>query len=173
MDPAAVSVPGELPRLFSLTFHLPEFAQAWQHCDSLANFLGKAVSSDKKDSFRYGNLLSTVINEVLESLYHHHGSGDYAELEVGGEGPWLEFSVRLAPDEATAAFYEAVERTLSSGDVAMRYEQVLLDHEDQPPGQAGLLEIAASYDAQIRVQRDSESFLKIAVALNMDRLLEE
>lgn len=174
MDISQVRAPEDLPRLFTLTLDLPEFAQAWQHCDSVANFLGKAVSGDKEDSFRYENLLSTIINEVLESLYQHHGSDAAAELSVGAEGPWLEFSIVFAPDPSALLFYESASRILASDDVSARYHQSLLDTDNSPPGLAGLLEIAASYNARIRIRKtEADDRMMVAVVLDMPRLLKE
>jgi len=174
MDSALARVPEDLPRLFSLTLDLPEFAQAWQHCDNVSNFLGKAMSGDKKDSFRYENLLSTIINEILECLYHNHGAEGPVELAIGAEGPWLQFSILFKPDSATAEFYESAGDILAGDDVAERFDQSLLDSNRSPPGLAGLLEIAVSYDARFRIRRMAEKpLMKIDVVLDMDALLEE
>jgi hypothetical protein len=173
VNQTSARAPVDLPLLFSLNLHLPEFARAWQHCDGVSNFLGKAMSIDKEDSFRYENLLSTIINEILESLYHRHGSDGSAELAIGAEGSWLEFSILFEPDSATAEYYEGVGRILAGDKVAERYEESLLDHEKSPPGLSGLLELAASYDARIRIHMDGGARMKIAAVLDMNRLLKE
>ncbi|HUX40508.1 MAG TPA: hypothetical protein VMV83_04995 [Rectinemataceae bacterium] len=174
MEQSSVHPPQELPRLLSMTLNIREFSRSWQHCDSLSNFLGRAVSADKKDSFRYENMVSTVINEVLEALYHNHGSEESAELGIGIDGSKLEFSIIFVPDRASSAFYEEVARSLSDGNVQERYEKFLLADKEVAPGLAGFLEIASTCDARVSISTsENNPRMSIAVILDMDRLLKE
>lgn len=174
VDQSLVRAPVDIPSLFSLSIQLPEFAKSWQHCDSVANFLGKAVSGEKEDSFRYENMVSTIVNEVLESLFHHHGGGERAVLAIGADGPWLEFSALLSPDAATESYFRSATALVEGGGIVDQYERMILDHDSSPPGLAGLLEIAASYGAQIRVASVAGALpLRVSVAVDMERLLKE
>ena len=54
-------------RLCKMTLASDGFAADWRHCDLLSNYVSHVVSFDKPDPFVFSNLLSTVINEILES----------------------------------------------------------------------------------------------------------
>jgi hypothetical protein len=163
----AAAAPGAQP-LVSLMLESRAFAGEWGHCDQVANYLAQMVSHDRTDSFQYANLLSTVLNEVMEIIFARHGKAGALEcrLSRAGQEDVLEFGIPVGPEEA--AFYErSVALALEEG-VTERYARSLLTPE--PLDHAlGLLELVSDYGATLALEPGASGrqlHLRIGVVLD-------
>lgn len=137
--------------LVELTLESEAFAADWRHCDQVANYLAQLVAHDRPDSFLYANLLSTVLNELLESVFarhHRHGSVQCTLLR---EGKQDRIELVIPVDAAARAFYEETATAAQAASVAEVYTRTWLG-KDAPPDLLGLLELAADYGARLSVE---------------------
>lgn len=125
---------------------------AWEHCDQVANLLGRLGSFNRVDGQMHANLLSTVLNEVFEIVYwkasaaglvkcalYQHGERDFIEIEIEAK-------------DTDIRFYEAAVSVARSKDVQDLYLRTLAN--DLPDRSFGLLELAANYGAEISLASD-------------------
>ena len=157
-------------RLASLSFTVDEFAADWQHCDQLANYLSRAVSFDKPDSFVFANLLSTVLNEILETMYREH-SGGALGLDLHQAGTDTVIVARIPVADGSRSFYENTLSALKSGDAGERYRNEMMKDEELSHA-IGFYELAADYDASVTVSSVTDSEMSVTVRVNLDDLVE-
>jgi hypothetical protein len=143
----------------------------WRHCDQVANYLARIASFDRTDTFLYSNLLSTVLNELLEvAFFHHKAAGTMrCTLLRGGVNDRIELT--LPVDADSREFYRRGVAEAQSAKVGKLYTRALL--AEQPlDRRVGLLELAADYGARISLddsKGDGELTLQIDVRLDEGR----
>lgn len=143
------------------------FASEWQHCDRISSYLARMVSHNRADSLLYANLLSSALNELLETAFAHHGpQGDFScKVSRAGDADVIELD--LPCDDAALSFYSEAARRLKQPDVAELYRAALF-----APGQAdphlGLLEVAVDYSARISIVPESGNRLKLAAEVALE-----
>src|SRR3954470_15854564 len=102
--------------LVELTLDADAFAGDWRHCDLVANYLAQLVAHDRPDSFLYANLLSTVLNELLESVFARRQRAGAVTCTLLREGRGDRIELLIPVDAAARAFYEeAVAAAQDSG----------------------------------------------------------
>lgn len=137
-------------QLLEVSMGIGDFSSEWLHCDRISSFVASVVSHDRSDSLLYANLLSSALNELLETVFAHHGpEGDF-NCRVRRLGPKDVIEISLPCDEKTLRFYEDAVRRLDRRDVAELYRTALLSHGEQDP-HLGLLEVAVDYQARISI----------------------
>jgi hypothetical protein len=127
------------------------FAADWRHCDQVANYLAQLVAHDRPDSFLYANLLSTVLNELLESVFARHRRPGSVRCTLLREGRNDRVELVVPVDASARAFYEETVAAAQSAGVAETYTRTLLGKE-APADLLGLLELAADYGARLSVE---------------------
>lgn len=157
--------------LLSLELEASAFASDWKHCDQAANYLARMASFDRADTFLHSNLLSTVLNEVFEIIFFRHQPKGNLQFRVlrGADGrDRLEFGIPVGSDERD--FYEEAIARAQSPNVRELYSRSLL-HDDCPDRAVGFLELAADYDAKMRLESDStESTLRVVMDVCLENL---
>lgn len=153
--------------LVELQLETAAFAGDWNHCDHVANYLAQLVSHDRPDSFLYANLLSTVLNELLEVIFARHAPRGAVTCTLSRENgaDLLDFTVPV--DEADRAYYQASAAGAKSADVAETYTRTLLGG-DVSEAALGFLELAADYGARISVAESAapgEISLRVQIRL--------
>lgn len=155
--------------LVNLRLEARAFALDWGHCDQVANYLAQLVSHDRTDSFQYANLLSTVLNEVLEIVFTRHQVPGALQCCFSREGheDRLEFEIPVSPEDA--AFYERSVALAHEAGVSERYARSLLTSE--PLDHAlGLLELVSDYDARLTLEPGSSpAQLRLDVWVTLDK----
>ena len=72
----------QLKKVCGISLALEGFTAEWRHCDIVSNYISRAASFNRADAFLYSNLLSTVVNELLEVAFWHHDSGEPLNLDI-------------------------------------------------------------------------------------------
>jgi hypothetical protein len=165
---AAPVAPGVQP-LVALTLEPRAFALDWGHCDQVANYLAQLVSHDRTDSFQYANLLSTVLNEVLEIVFTRHQKVGALRCDFSREGreDRLAFEIPVTPEDA--AFYERSVALAHEAGVSERYARSLLTTE--PLDHAlGFLELVSDYDARLTLEPGrAPAHLRLGICVTLDK----
>lgn len=137
--------------LVELTLEADAFAGDWRHCDQVANYLAQLVAHDRPDSFLYANLLSTVLNELLESVFVRQRRQGVVQCTLLREGKGDRIEIVIPVEAGGCAFYEETVAAVQSADVSGVYTRTLLGKE-APADLLGLLELAADYGARLALE---------------------
>jgi hypothetical protein len=158
----------QLVPLIKATLALDAFSSDWKHCDQTANYLAQFVSADRPDPSVFSNLLSTVLNEILEVVYGHHPGVGAALVAISALGQEIHIELTLPVDEATRQFYAEALEPLSREDPMTLYQRELERLYSGPPHPAmGLYELAADYGAKVEKKEADPSTLMISVRLSI------
>ena len=154
--------------LIKATLALDAFSSDWKHCDQTANYLAQFVSADRPDPSVFSNLLSTVLNEILEVIYGHHPGMGSALVAIGTVRQEIHIEITLPVDDTTRRFYAEALDPLKTEDPAVLYQRELERLYSGPPHPAmGLYELAADYGAKIEKKEIDSSTLAISVRLSI------
>lgn len=147
------------------------FAADWRHCDQVANYVSRAVSFDRVDTFLYANLLSTVLNELLEIVFHQHKVVGTLRCTFFRDGALDRVELRIPVDGLQWEFYRKGAADAQSPDVAELYTRTLLG-ELSSEHSIGFLELASDYGAKIWLEElDGGSELRLVVDLHLEERL--
>jgi hypothetical protein len=148
------------------------FAGDWSHCDQVANYLAQLVSHDRADTFLYSNLLSTVLNELLEAVFARHRPAGNLQCLLGRSGAVDRIELAIPVDDEARGFYERSVAAARETGVAEIYTRSLLGKEP-PERSLGILELAADYGARFSIESAAgpgEIRLVVEVSLEDGRL---
>lgn len=123
----------------------------WRHCDKIANYLAGLASFDRVDSFLYGNLFSTVLNELFEIVFCQHAPTGQVKCSLSRRGKGDRIELEIPADEGEREFYRRSVGAAQAPEVGDVYTKLLLsgDNRDQA---VGFLELAVDYGAKIQVE---------------------
>lgn len=146
---------------------IEDFASEWLHCDRISSYVARMVSHSRTDPLLYANLLSSALNELLETAFAHHGSkGDFScRVSRAGEADVIELD--LPCDETALAFYREAARRLTQPDLAEVYREALFSPGTADP-HLGLLEVAVDYRARISIVPENGNRLKLAAEVALE-----
>src|SRR5262249_45389246 len=102
------------------------FTADWKHCDQVANYLARLASFDRPDTFLYSNLLSTVLNELLEVAFFNHQATGTLKCSLLREGTTDRIELKIPVDGAIRGFYEKGVSDAQSTSVSELYASSLL-----------------------------------------------
>jgi hypothetical protein len=137
-------------QLLEVSMGIDDFSSEWTHCDRISTYVARIVSHNRSDSLLYANLLSSALNELLETVFANHGpDGDFS-CRVKRSGTKDVIELTLPCDDTTRRFYETAATRLGRRDVADLYRTALLAQGEQDP-HLGLLEVAVDYQAKISI----------------------
>lgn len=139
-----------MDQLLEVSMGIDDFSSEWLHCDRISSYVASVVSHDRSDSLLYANLLSSALNELLETVFAHHGPAGDFHCRVSRSGRTDVIELSLPCDDATLRFYQDAALRLGRRDVADLYRVALLSHGEQDP-HLGLLEVAVDYQARISI----------------------
>lgn len=143
------------------------FASEWLHCDRISSYLARMVSHNRTDSLLYANLLSSALNELLETAFVHHGpEGEFA-CRVCRAGAADVIELELPCDEKTLTFYAEAAKRLERPDVAELYHTALFSPGSADP-HLGLLEVAVDYRARISIEPATGNRLRLAAEMALE-----
>lgn len=155
--------------LVELDLETAAFAADWNHCDQIANYLAQLVSHDRRDSFLYANLLSTVLNELLEVVYAQHAPTGAVKCALAREAQTDRIALTIPVESDARSFYERSVAATQNPAVTESYTRALLGEE--PPDRAlGFLELAANYGARLTL---AESATPTEIHLIVEVILED
>lgn len=137
-------------QLLEVSMGIEDFSSEWVHCDRISSYVARIISHDRSDSLLYANLLSSALNELLETVFANHGPGGDFSCRVRRTGAKDVIELTLPCDDTTLRFYKDAAARLERRDVAELYRTALLAQGEQDP-HLGLLEVAVDYQAKIRI----------------------
>lgn len=143
------------------------FASEWLHCDRVSSYLARMVSHTRTDPLLYANLLSSALNELLETAFAHHGPEGEFSCRVSRAGDADVIELDLPCDETALAFYSAAARRLTQPDLAEVYREALFAPGNADP-HLGLLEVAVDYRARISIVPEKGNRLKLAAEVALE-----
>jgi hypothetical protein len=138
-------------QLLEVSMEIEDFSSEWQHCDRISSYFAGMVSHNRADSLLYANLLSSALNELLETVFLNHGPEGQFICRLRRSGPKDIIEFTLPCDDQTLQFYTAATSLLQRSDVAEVYQSALFSAGEQDP-RLGLLEVAVDYHAKISIE---------------------
>ena len=153
--------------LVEISMGIEAFASEWLHCDRISSYLARMVSHNRTDSLLYANLLSSALNELLETAFAHHGPQGEFSCRVSRSGNADVIELELPCDEAALSFYSEASQRLKRPDVADLYQSALFAPGGVDP-HLGLLEVAVDYRARISIVTDDGNRLKLAAEMALE-----
>lgn len=162
------AVPSErFELLLAIRMDIGTFASDWAYCDRVSTYVARMVSHNRSDSLLYSNLLSSALNELLETVHRTHGSvGEFA-CSILRSGPRERIELTIPKSEAEADFYGDAIGTIASGDLAERYRASLFRDGPIDPT-IGLMELAVDYDARLTVEALGDGAVRLAAELTLE-----
>jgi len=153
--------------LVEISMGIEAFASEWLHCDRISSYLARMVSHNRTDSLLYANLLSSALNELLETAFAHHGpEGDFScRVCRSGEADVIE--LELPCDASALSYYSTAAKRLKHPDLADVYHNALFSPGNPDP-HLGLLEVAVDYRARISIVPEKDNRLKLAAELTLE-----
>ena len=146
---------------------LEGFAAEWRHCDLVSNYISRAVSFNHADSFSYSILLSTVVNELLEMAYWHHGSGGPLNLDIWEMPPETVIELIFPVDGESRSYLQETVEIIEKEDPQSLY-LAELTRENARPSSIGFYELACNYGAKIGIEDLGEGLVKVTLAVNLN-----
>lgn len=153
--------------LVEISMGIEAFASEWLHCDRISSYLARMVSHNRADSLLHANLLSSALNELLETAFSHHGPlGDFScRVSRADHADVIELD--LPCDERTLTYYRDAARRLTQPDLADVYHAALFSPGSADP-HLGLLEVAVDYRARISIEPMDGNRLKLAAEMALE-----
>ena len=136
--------------LLEISMGMEAFSSEWLHCDRISSYVARMVSHNRADSLLYANLLSSALNELLETVFNNHGPDGEFSCRVLRDGATDVIELTLPCDAKTGQFYAEAASRLAKGNVAETYRAALFS-AGAPDRHLGLLEIASDYRARISI----------------------
>lgn len=136
--------------LLEISMGMEAFASEWLHCDRFSSYVARMVSHNRADSLLYANLLSSALNELLETVFTNRGPDGAFTCRIYRDGGTDVIEITLPCDEKARTFYVDAANRLAGGNVAETYQAALFS-SGAPDPHLGLLEIAADYRAKISI----------------------
>ena len=144
--------PAPMKQLITLRLGAAGFGQHWKHCALVSNYLATFTSELLDKSEVHANLVSTVLNELLEVVFRRNaGVGQISITLTGGEAR-LVVKISVPVDDKDRAFYMDMAAMVARDDVeALHREQIVKTNDEESNLSLGLLELAAVYRALLEV----------------------
>jgi len=156
--------------LCTVAFSVAGFVRDWNHCDQVADYLAISVSIDQPESFRHGNLLSPIINEMLETIHLSDRPDSMIEIEVLTDSPFVYVVMHVDSSDRIVKFYSDIMEKISQEKVENLYQKALLSksrHLD-----LGILGVTTHYEACIALRATEPGRTAIEVSMALHRFLE-
>lgn len=141
-------------QLIEVSMGIKDFSSEWTHCDRISSFIARLVCQTRADPLFYANLFSSVLNELLETVFSNHGTAGDLTCRVRRTGEADVIELGFPCDEKTLQFYADVVSALDRSDIEDLYHAALFA-SGQRDARLGLLELAVDYKARISVVSDS------------------
>ena len=161
-----------IPPAIHICCDMSGFTADWRRCDQLSNFLAEAFSMVKADPFAFSNMLSTIINEVLETIFYNNAGKGSLVLQLREENAVTILCAEFAVDDSTRSLYERITNSLATQDPVLLYEQLLFNVSSADTREICLYEIAADYGARLTLENGSQpGLICMAVSIDIDACL--
>lgn len=157
----------EFQPLVEIDMKIGVFGAQWTHCDRISTYVARMVSHNRTDSLLYSNLFSSVLNELLETVFRiHDGDGDFV-CSVRRNGAVDRIEITLPCDARQVGFYRDAIEVVHGSEAADRYRLALFSTGPLNP-EIGLLELAVDYDAQMSVEQVEEGVIRLTADVALE-----
>ena len=154
--------------LLAISMDISVFASDWAYCDRLSTYVAKMVSHNRSDSLLYSNLLSSALNELLETAHRTHGEAGEFACTILRSAEKDRIELRIPSQAGGMDFYRKAIDRLSRAGVADAYRAALFSEGEIDPA-IGLMELAVDYNARLSI----EPIDGAAVRLTAELILED
>ena len=154
-------------KILEVSMGIDDFSSEWLHCDRISTYVARMVSHSRTDSLLYANLLSSTLNELLETVFSYHGSGGEFICRIKRSGANDVIELTLPCDDTALRFYMDAAKVLERDDLTDVYHEALFSPGKQDPC-LGLLEVAVDYRARISIVPDNGNRLKLAAEMALE-----
>ena len=137
--------------LVCVKYKLDKFMKDWRHCDEASNYLAQLVSSFTNNPSYLSNMLSTVVNEFLETIFHLKERREYLIVEVLKLSDVVIIDFQLTLSEGNSKLFDSFFETIShssSKDVYLT-ELMRIKNGEKAHRFIGLYEILSDYNIQL------------------------
>lgn len=142
--------------MLELAFDLEGFLSSWHHCDQMANYAGFYTSFGKPDVFSYENIMSTITNEILETIYWRNAGQGTVSMVISEQQVGTCIEATIPVNAESECFYRNTVQRLSQGDPNDLYLELLLSGGGEQ-GVLSLSELAANYDAKLNLSTGQDT----------------
>ena len=143
------------------------FAMDWLYCDRLSTYIARMVSHNRTDSMLYANLLSSALNELLETVFRSHALTGQFSCRVLRDGVRDRVELRVPCDAVARAFFSETARLVSRNDIGDQYRNVLFSDGPLDP-RIGLFELIVDYGARIAVAELGDGGMLLTADLRLE-----
>ncbi|HTJ57163.1 MAG TPA: ubiquinone biosynthesis methyltransferase UbiE [Devosiaceae bacterium] len=137
--------------LLCISMGVDVFASDWLHCDRISSYVARMVSHNRTDSVLYSNLMSSALNELLETAYRCHGERGELSCRVLRDGRYDRIELEIPSDDKARAFFAETAEVLARDDAAEQYRAALFADGPVDP-RIGLLELCVDYAAKVQIE---------------------
>ena len=154
-------------QLLAITMDIGSFVSDSALCDRVSTYDARMVSHHRSDSLLYSNLLSSALNELLETVHRSHGQEGQFACAILRKGLRDRIELTIPNSQTDADFYRRAVEVVSSRDLAERYRASLF--RDGPIDPAiGLMELAVDYDARLSIEMLGDGSVRLAAELTLE-----
>ncbi|MGI6853530.1 ubiquinone biosynthesis methyltransferase UbiE [Mesorhizobium sp. 1B3] len=143
------------------------FASDWAYCDRLSSYIAKMVSHNRTDSLLYSNLLSSALNELLETAHRAHGASGKFVCSILRHGNKDRVELVIPNDLAGSDFYRTAVSRLSQENLAETYRTALFQEGSIDPT-IGLMELAVDYNARLTIEPMDDGAVRLTADLTLE-----
>lgn len=140
-----------MKQLITLRLGAAGFGQHWKHCALVSNYLATFTSELMDKSESHANLVSTVLNELLEVVFRRNAGVGQISITLTGSETCLAVKISVPVDEKDRAFYLEMADLVARQDVDDLHREQIVQPSDESNLSLGLLELAAVYNAVLQV----------------------
>ena len=153
--------------LLAISMDISVFVSDWAYCDRLSTYVAKMVSHNRSDSLLYSNLLSSALNELLETAHRSHGQAGEFACTVLRSAEKDRIELKLPSQEGSLDFYEKAIERLSRSDVADDYRTALFSEGEIDPT-IGLMELVVDYNARLSIEPLEDAAVRLTAELILE-----
>jgi hypothetical protein len=157
----------EFVTVLELALNTEVFTSDWRHCSRIATYIARMVSHKRSDPLLYANLFSSALNELLETAFRTHGSGEIV-CSVGRAGPVDRIELTIPGDSTVHRFYRDAIDSMERPDIGEYYIQALLSEGPLDP-RIGLLELAVDYSARLSLAGEAAPAVRLIAEFLLDQ----
>lgn len=141
-----------MKQLITLRLGAAGFGQHWKHCALVSNYLATFTSELLDKSEIHANLVSTVLNELLEVVFRRNAGVGQVSITLTGDDTSLVVRISVPVDDNDRTFYMDMAELVSRNDVEKLHQEQIVQPSDEGNNLSlGLLELAAVYRAVLEV----------------------
>lgn len=148
--------------LLSIDIEPHIFCANWANCDRISSYFARMISHTRSDAFFYSNLYSSVLNNILETVFQAHADKGKLRFHAKRKGAVERVEIFIPVNSEVRRLYFRAEEDFRTLDVSQLYLDALFSN---PPldWRIGLLELAVDYGAQITIGKGGDDDVKLAV----------